>query len=242
MTIKMNYLSQKKLVLILALLFAVGCQSQPDTIYDQYLTSEPRTIAIAPFLNQSGSEYLDPMAVTDAFYSELQQVQGLTVVNPDIMLSLMMEMGMESINSPQDAHALCEQLQADAIIVGALTFYDPYPPPEVGMTVQLYAREIRSDINANGDVNPGDIVRRPSSFELPFSPELKPRVGLTRIIDSDRQDVVEEIKKYASIRTGQQRPHSWRYYTTQKNYLRFVSYVVIGDLLARERDWLRVNH
>ena len=241
MTNKMKYLPLKNLVLALALMIPVGCQSQPDSVYDGNLTSEPRTIAIAPFLNQSGSEDLDPMAVTDAFYSELQQVQGLTVVNPDIILSLMMDLGMDSIASPQDALTLADQLHADAIIVGAVTSYDPYPPPEVGMTLQLYVRETRSDDGAQDPVNPGNIVRRPTSFELPSSPELKPRVGLTRIIDADRQDVVEKIKKYASTRTGQQRPHSWRYYTTQTNYLRFVSYEMIGDLLAREKDWLRVN-
>jgi len=242
MTIKTNYLIPIKLVWALILLLAVGCQSQPDSFYDQELTTEPRTIAIAPFLNLSGSEHLDSMAVTDAFYLELQQVNGLAVVDNNIMLSLMMEMGMDSVTSPQDALVLADQLQADAIIVGAVTSYDPYPPPEVGMTVHLYVRETPLDDNANEDVNPGRYIRQPAPIELRPSPQLEPRVGLTRIIDADRQDVVEKIKQYASIRTGQLRPHSWRYYTTQTNYLRFVSYEIIGDLLARERDWLRVNH
>jgi len=241
MSNNMNYLPEKKLVLALVLLIAAGCQSQPDTYYNQNLTTEPRAIAVAPFLNLSGSEYLYPVAVTEAFNSELQQVNGLTVFPLNRVLEEMMKLGMESVASPQDALALAVQLQADAVIVGAITSYDPYSPPEVGMNLQLYVRETRSDINTNGDVNPGDYVRQPTTFDLPSSPELKPRVGLTRIFDSDRQDVVEKIKKYASIRTGQQRPHSWRYYTTQANYLRFVSYEMIGDLLARERDWLRVN-
>ncbi|MCP4709631.1 MAG: hypothetical protein GY869_13475 [Planctomycetes bacterium] len=239
---KMNILSPKKLVLTLVLLIALGCQSQPNPFYEPGFVTEPRTIAIAPFLNQSGSEYLVPMAVTDAFYSELQSIEGLTVVHPNRIMTEMMNLGIETVSSPQDALSLADQLHADAIIVGAITAYDPYPPPEIGMKLQLYAREIRSDINANGNVDPGDIVRQPTSFDMPFSPELKPRVGLTRIFDADRQDVVEEIKKYASIRTGQQRPHSWRYYTTQANFIRFVSYQMIGDLLTRERDWLRVNH
>ncbi|KPK72093.1 MAG: hypothetical protein AMJ79_16015 [Phycisphaerae bacterium SM23_30] len=196
-----------------------GCQKESTPRLYQNPHPQPRSLAVAPFLNQSGSEYLDVMAVTDEFYTELQLVEGFTVVPVNRVLAAMNQLGLPGIFNPEDAMNVAMHLDIDGIIVGSITQYDPYPPPKVGMAVQLYVpREKNVNDALNNPVNPGMLVRQAKPFELPISPEYQPRVGLARIIDADRKDVVERIKKYAQTRTGQQRPASWRSYTTQRNY------------------------
>ncbi len=203
---------------------------------------QPRSLAVVPFINQSGSEDLDVLAVTDEFYTELQLVEGFTVVPVNRVLAAMNQLGLTGISSPDDAFSIADNLGVDSVIIGSITQYDPYPPPRVGMAVQLYVREQRKNTSASDDpFKPGTLVRQAQPFEMPYGPELRPRAGLARIIDADQKDVVERLKKYAQSRTGQQRPASWRSYTTQRNYLRFVAHEIIGELIDQEKNWLKTQ-
>ena len=215
-----------------------GCQSSRKGV--DYSFDPPRTIAVAPFLNQSGSEFLDTMAVTDEFYTELQQVKGLHVVPVNQVLATLGKQGHMQVSSPAEAVALLEALHADGVIVGSITQYDPYFPPKVGMAVQLYYRETTPATELNSKfINPGELARHDKPFTgmAPGEP-IRPRAAVVRIYDADQTEVVEKIKRYAKQRSGSERPAGWRNYITTRNYLRFVSYEIIGEMLAQERERL----
>ncbi len=217
-----------------------GCQSlrKDDDVRGGF--DPPRTIAVAPFLNQSGSEFLDTIAVTDEFYTELQQVEGLHVVPVNQVLATLGKLGKMQVTSPDEAVALLEALNADGVIVGAVTQYDPYFPPRVGMAVQMYYREAPKTTELNNKfINPGELARHDKPFTdmVPGEP-VRPRAAVVRIYDADQTEVVEKIKRYAKHRSGSERPAGWRHYITTRNYLRFVSYEIIDEMLAQEREHL----
>lgn len=196
----------------------------------------PRTIAVAPFLNQSGSEFLDTIAVTDEFYTELQQVKGLDVVPINRVLTALGRLGKAQVNSPEEAVALLEALGADGVVVGSITRYDPYDPPKVGMAVQLYNRDPQPSSEMNSKfIDPGKLARHDKPFTGMVPGEaVRPQAAVVRIYDADQDEVIENIKRYAEKRSGSKRPAKWRNYITTRNYLRFVSYEIITEMLALE--------
>jgi hypothetical protein len=202
-----------------------------------------RTFAVVPFLNQSGSEFLDPIAVTDEFYTELQLAEGLHVVPVNRVLAALSKTAKTQISSPDEAVALLEALDADGIIVGSVTQYDPYPPPKVGMAVQLYHRETPKPTEMNSKfIHPGDLARHDRPFEAMVPGEaIRPRVAVVRIYDADQTEVIEKIKHYAKKRSGLDRPIGWRNYTTSRKYLRFVSHEIIREMLIQEQERLEAE-
>ena len=217
-----------------------GCQSSPKGVDGGDGFDLPRTIAVAPFLNQSGSEFLDTIAVTDEFYTELQQVEGLHVVPVNRVLAALGKLGKTQVTSPAEAVALLEALNADRLIVGSITQYDPYSPPKVGMAVQLYCRDTPQATELNSKfINPGELARHDKPFTgmAPGEP-IRPRAAVVRLYDAAQSEVIEKIKRYAKKRNGLEGPTGWRRYITTRNYLRFVSHEIIGEMLAQERERL----
>lgn len=231
-------LSKRVIVLILALA-VVGCG---DNSIERVYRSPYRQafiIAVVPFLNQSGSENLDVMAVTDEFYTELQQVTGgLQVVPVNRVLAALTKLGMRNVSNPDEAMMLAGQLGADAIIVGTVTLYRPYPPPRMGMAVQLYHREKTDKEKSVNNIGPGDIARRGKAFEMPGGVPIRPEAMVVRIFDADRKEVIARIKKYTRHRQADTTPSGWKKFLTSRNYLRFVCHEMIGELLAQEQKRL----
>lgn len=204
-----------------------------------------RTLAVTPFRNLSGSSYLDVMAVTDEFATELQTIDGLQVVPVNRVLAALVALGMDNVTSPQEAIALAGNLGVDGVIVGAVTRYDPYRPPKIGMLVQLYSRDQADRPNAENNaqfVNPGQIATQPRRLDMATPAALDPRSGVARVFDADQNAVIDRIKEYASTRSGERSPTGWETYLTTRKYLQFVSHEVIGELLAQEDQWLQTQN
>lgn len=192
------------------------------------------SLAVVPFRDLSGSETLDVMAVTDEFHIELQSIEGLHVMPVNRVLAAMMQLNMNKVNSPEDVTALAGILKVDAIIAGAVTRYDPYPPPQLGMIVQLYDRK---DFLARGlpdYIDPGKLARMGKNFDMGTNASIKPVIMVTRIFDAAKKDVIERIKEYAQSRQNINSLLAWEKYTTSRNYLRFVSHEIIGELMAQQ--------
>jgi len=106
------------------------------SIYTPYASTH--TIAIAPAINLSGSRDFDPLVVSDTLYAEMQQVENLNVLPLNKTLLAMQRLGVRSIDDVKTAQRLAEFLGADGLVIPAVTAYDPYNPPTVGMVLQLY--------------------------------------------------------------------------------------------------------
>ncbi len=225
----------------------LGCKSGPKAEDRVWLYAspydEPRSLAVTVFMNQSGSDALDTVVVTDEFYTELQQVPGLEVMPVNRVLEAMDELHMAGVRSPDDAVRLADHLQVDGVIVGAVTRYDPYWPPVMGMIVQVYGRVQHAAKTESAEETappqPWDLSRMPTTFELGGGHPLTPQAMVVRIYDAGKDDVIERLKTYSRQRGGEATPMQWRKQATRRNYLRFVAHEMIGELLAQEKLRIR---
>ncbi len=97
-------------------------------------------VAVAPFFNLS----TEPQSVADgrraalAYYSELQKTPGFQVIPIGVVEEAIENYRLE-LNHPDDALRLCELVGCDAVVIGAITDYDPYYPPRLGLQVSWYS-------------------------------------------------------------------------------------------------------
>ena len=95
------------------------------------------TVAIAPFFNLSQERTVDGREFALDYYSELQKVPGFEVLPVGVAERAMVENGI-SLTGPHDAVRLAVILDVDAVVVGAVTDYDPYNP-RIGLKVAWYS-------------------------------------------------------------------------------------------------------
>ena len=96
-------------------------------------------VAVAPFVNLSAERAADGRRVALAYATELQQVPGFQVIPVGVAEVAATQAGLDPAD-PADALKLADLLDADAVVVGAVTDYDPYYPPRVGLQVAWYGR------------------------------------------------------------------------------------------------------
>lgn len=131
-----------------------GCISVPISVSNPVpgLT----TVAVSPFFNLSAEPSVDGRRFSQAYFAELQKMPGFQVVPLGVVEQAINENRLD-MNSPTDAVRLCEILGADAVVVGGVTDYSPYYPPQLGLHVQWYS-PLRWQLAGNlgaGDCPPG---------------------------------------------------------------------------------------
>ena len=151
-----------------------GCSFQkrvePASIANSSLGS--MTIAVAPALNLSGSADFDPDRFADLLASELSYAEGISVIPVSRVLAVLAAQGRSGVESPAHALELVGLLGADAILVFAVTEYDPYAPPSIGLSAQLFGKQP----GTSGKPPSQRVVRKQrQSDSLP-----KPKACLTR--------------------------------------------------------------
>ncbi|WP_203329163.1 hypothetical protein [Candidatus Laterigemmans baculatus] len=129
----------------LALLLS-GCSLVPDFRHrERFHNPLPQLhrIAVLPFFNQSSEPTLNQTAVAEAYYAELQLIPGFEVL-PVGVAAVAWDQFVALRGEPRegaDFQELARFLGVDAVVVGAVTDYDPYSPPRLAMTVRWYAAD-----------------------------------------------------------------------------------------------------
>jgi hypothetical protein len=96
------------------------------------------TIAVAPFFNLSTEPTVDGRRFAIAYYSELQKTANYQVIPVGVVEQVIRDNELD-MSSPDDAVRLAELLEADAVVVGAVTEYVPYYPPQLALHIQWYS-------------------------------------------------------------------------------------------------------
>lgn len=225
-------------VLLLAVLSgcAIGPKlEEPKTLASPYATEE--VWAVAPFMNESGTTVVDSFRAADLLVQELEQVDGLHAVPVNRVIRAMRELELSGIATPAEARMVARVLDVDAILIGTITAYDPYPPPTIGAAIALYrvprdpslafvdTRELSA--SPVGEVQPG-------ALDTPG-----PDAQAAGMFDASNHRTLRELHDYA---LGRALPDSAYgrdiYLVSSELYTRFVSYRLLQDLLARERQRL----
>jgi hypothetical protein len=118
-----------------------GCNAIPDvrhqpTFHNPFPQLE--RVAVLPFNNLSENPHVDGDAVARAYYEELQKIPGFVVVPLERVKTVLRARNTE-IATVDDVRELGRLLQVDAIAVGAVTEFDPYYPPRIGLAVDWFA-------------------------------------------------------------------------------------------------------
>ncbi len=206
----------------------VGCQQpRPEAVLAD--ADIHMTLAVAPALNHSGASDFDSIRAAEIMTSELGQFDGVTTISVTRVLAQLDEQGTTRIESPSEALEIAERLGADGIIVFAVTEYDPYDPPVIGIAAQIYG--YGSDAPW---FDPVGTSRQASPPQIRTGSP-KPRVEYQRTIDARSDQVVKGIKAFAKRRNAEDSPYGWRkYLATQEDYLRFCSFTVLCELFRQE--------
>jgi hypothetical protein len=228
-------------LLAAAALWAPGCDYFPQSPLKRPLILQspdphPRLWAVAPFANESGVSTVDADRVADDFREELEQVNGIDTIAVNRVLAAMRAAGIGSVSTPAEAMQLIGLLDVDALVVGTVTTWDPYPPPSLGMAVLLFERPGEPGSNR---IDPRDLVRAPSGTDAVAMGELGPAraaAQATGVFDSRNNQVLTWLNQYATGRTEPNEAFGTDVYLMDMDlYTKFVSFRLIHDLLAFEQ-------
>lgn len=219
-------------MLCLGTVLGFGCRSHQTavSVSIENPTLSPMTIAVAPALNLSGSKDFDPNRFADIMASELSYAEGISVVPVSRVLGVLGERGLTQVDSRDLALELVDRLGADAILVFAVTGYDPYDPPKIGISAQLFGT--RPGVGG-GRVDPVALSRQAG---LVADRGGAPMDGLLaqhqQVYDAAHQSVVGDIRAFAARRNGEGNPYGWRkYVVSQQHFIEFCCHTTIAALL-----------
>mgnify|MGYP005842722195 CR=1 FL=1 len=247
---RQDAMTSKQVLLIavaaIGALAAPGCETMFPTPGADPLQSpygERRVWAIAPLRNESGSLAADGVLMADHLARQLENAGNLDVMPVNRTLAAMQAAGLSAIESPQQAAQIRSLLNADAILVGSITAYDPYDPPKLGLAVELYADASRQKHDAPLDVRELSRASTGDEAELPNRPRDPSAASsvVSAFFDAADPAVRERLERYANRRGPVNEPDAWRRYRVSMDlYSEFVSYVVSWRLLREEAQ--RVAH
>ena len=216
-------------VLIVAVALGSACSQQNRSAPPVYIP--PRVLVVAPVLNLSGSQDFDPLKVTDLVASEFLSFKGVAIVPVNLTLAELERQGKRAVDTPADAIELARALGADATIVTAVTEYNPYYPPVVGLIMQWYPARLepgRGHASAHSTAGTSGA----GAVALSDIDVIGPRWQLQRVFNAADEDVVKQIRSFASERDGDTSPYGWRKcLQSQELYLRFCSHTLIFTML-----------
>jgi hypothetical protein len=172
--------------------------------------------AVAPVINLSGLREVDPLLQADLVYEQLQQIDGLTVVPVNRVVEVYAGLKIDAVKSPQQAQEVCELLNCDALVVPTVTAYDPYDPPKLGASLQLFTRSGGSNAGQN------DAAGSPGFLQA------------VAMFDAANGSVREAVLAYAAGRNDPQSPMGPReYLESMDRYCGFVYNALAADLLRQ---------
>jgi hypothetical protein len=137
-------------------------------------------VAILPFYNLSANPYVNQDDVAEAYYVELQQIPGFEVMPPGVVKQVLTLQQIE-INSATDFQQLAQMLGVDVLIRGAVTEFDPYYPPRIGISVDWFA--------ANPTFHP-----IPPGYGLPWGTKQEARIPDSVVFEAEFALAREQLK------------------------------------------------
>lgn len=216
----------------LCLVAAAGCH-QPRASVERVVIANPwpgtMTVAVAPAINLSGSGDFDPDRFADVMARELGYGERIAVVPVSRVLAVLSAQQKSGVESPEHALELVRLLGVDAILVFSVTDYDPYDPPSIGITGQLYGS--RPDLGLGG-LDPVALSREASSG----APRASRAPGLLaqsqQVFDAAHESVVNEVRRFAEKRGAGRSAYGWRaYLVSQEGFIEYCCHAIIESLL-----------
>lgn len=189
----------------------------------------PTVIVVAPVINLSDSSDWDPIKVTDIVAQEFSARPNTAVVPVNLALASLARRGKSGVQSATDARELASEFGADATVVTAVTAFQPYDPPIVGLVMQWYAATSRRPEEGSGDAG---IKNESTSDETaPPAGGSLPRFQVQRVFNAADHETRAEIKRFAERRDGLEGPYGWQVVCkSQEQFMRYCSWAAIRSI------------
>lgn len=225
------------MLLVAAVMLIAGCVEK-NPPYGREATirmtgSVGQVWAVAPALNLSGEQAVDPLLQADLVYQQLQQVRGLTVIPVNRVVEVYAGLGIDKVHSEQQAAVVCDVLGADGLIVPTVTIYDPFNPPKLGAALQLF-RPAGSIVRQTG-ISPRELARQAAPAEGKPQPVEVNFVQVVGMYDAANGSVRDALHTYAHGRHEPKGPLGVKeYFVSMDRYCGFVYHELIRDLLRKQ--------
>lgn len=193
--------------------------------------------AVVPPTNESGVSLVDTARLADMISQEAQRVHRVDVLPVNRVLAGMSQLGLARVTSSGDATALMALLGADGLIAGTVTAYDPYPPPTLGLALQLFSTTGEDD---RSGFDPSQLSRTTSGQVLPGQyASSVPVAQAAGIFDARDQPTLRQLREYAATRHLSESAYGSDIYLVSMDlFAQFVSHRLIRDLLHQEQTRL----
>lgn len=196
--------------------------------------------AVAPLRNESAVSVVDPLEVSDALVAQIEEVRGVSAIPMNRVLGAMRLLGMQSVDSPGDALRLASALGVDAIVVGSLTAWNPYDPPQIGLKLALYgASEKFGTLRPAEQVDPRALTAAGTDYTLPAGPwrnQGQLAATASEHLDGANHEVQMAVRAFAEGRHQPESALGWkRYLASMKLFTEFACYRLTEQLLNAER-------
>jgi hypothetical protein len=220
-------------MVLVMLLVAAGCSKKPPQYGTERRLSLPdrreQVWAVAPAIDLSGQS-VDPILQADLVYAQLQTVAGVKAIPVNRVVEVYASLRITSVQSADQAALVCDLLGADGLVVPTITAWDPYNPPKIGASLQLFARPDAYQRPGNIDVR--DLVRQaaPKVGQSYPQPDFAQSVGMFDAADGSVRD---RLMRYAAGRNDPLGPLKHKEYLLSiDRYSSFVYHELIEGLLV----------
>jgi len=190
-----------------------------------------QTWAVAPTLDLSGQN-VDPLLQSDIVFGQLQQVHGLTVIPVNRVVEVYASLKIAQIQSEEQAAVVCDLLGCDALLVPTVTLYDPYDPPKLGASLQLFQKS--GSFTRAEQVDPRELARQAApelNQSLPANGKFLQVVGM---FDAANGSTRDSLWLYTEGRNDPKGPLGPKeYLVSMDRYCGFAYSALIKDLLYR---------
>ncbi|MEX0777242.1 MAG: hypothetical protein WD042_16180 [Phycisphaeraceae bacterium] len=232
-------MTSKQVMLIVAALLLGGCGLFPRPPADELAGPYPsrHVWAIVPLGNESGTQQADGAVLADHLHRQLENASNLDVLPVNRTIAAMNALQMSRVSDPAQAMHLMRTLGVDGLVVGTVTAYDPYDPPKLGLTLELYVDQRVDSVDAasirrlrTSATDPAPAVQTPASRRQPVT-------VASAVLDAGDPRVRELLEYYASQRGPVLEKDAWRRYRISMDlYSEFAAYVMSRRLLEAERQ------
>jgi len=224
-----------------------GCAAKPELVAPQgksapYDTSSGDVLwAVVPLRNESGTSLVDPLEVSDKVVQAAAQVHGVHALPLNRTIAAMRALKMNELGSPADAKKLAAELGVDGLLVGSITAWDPYNPPKLGLALALYSRPGAMNRPGPQTIDTKKLEAAPTDYQyFPRSSyESAPASVISEMLDGKNQQVLMDVRTYATGRHDPATALGWRRYIASMDlFSEFAAWHAVSRLL--DQEWIRL--
>lgn len=233
-------------VLALASLAAIGCApKEPEYGVERRLRlpgDVEQVWAVAPAVNLSGQRGIDPLLQADLVFKQLQAIRGVRAIPVNRTAAAYVSLQIDRIETPEQAQLVSEILGCDGVVVPTVTLFDPYDPPKMAASLQLFARDgatmrLQGGLGMDAVQTLARSGREQMTLPAPEAAEGE-FVQEAGVFDAAHGSTRDALGEYAAGRSDPQGPAAGirAYLLNMDLYAGFVYHELLHDLMLSLRE------